>query len=685
MQKTLLTLCFILFFALGCQQGTAVSNPQPESTNTAVASKILSNSSGVVAERIDTSQPPERWPAALAPLPNLVRTAVTPAQQASWQALSQPSAPERNDAQLAQAYRSLPNNSPSQKPSKETLSLGTETTFNISQDQTNTIIPIEVALLGVSEHAYFWFDTGPGAAHPTETAVDTMGSLFDEIYTEVEAIYGQADVGLDDDPRVHIVTASPLALCDVTLATAADCGLAGYFNSSDTLSSAINPNSNERNMSVMNADWFGTDFFLTVLGHEFRHLIEENYDASEEGWEIEGSATLAEDLLGFRDNARQRANRFLENPNLQLNSWTNADKLPHYGQGYLLNRYLYDQLGETYYREFVQRPENGLQAIDALAAKYDLPLNGQELWLEWLAALAIHKHPNAPRAYRFNDTGIHQAAATTIRKLPTSLEEQVSQYAANYYRLPAGESLVIDFTGSTAVPTLPVLPPSGQTMWLAERGNFINPQLTRTVDLTNMDEATLEYSAFVDLEHGFDFGYVAVSTDNGRSWQPLSAPHMQGLQPNDDPAQTALASRFYTGHSPTWLEESIDLTPYTGQPIQIRFDLVTDPATSYNGFALDNIAIPEIGFYDDAETLANGWHAAGFTRSTAYLPQTWHLQIITFPNDIPNVTTLPLQPDQTGAYLVESQAGEDNPILIIAASAPNTLQPAHYQLAITEQ
>ena len=271
----------------------------------------------------------------------------------------------------------------------------------------------------------------------------------------------------------------------------------------------------------------------------------------------------------------------MQNPNRQLNSWSNDDQIAAYGQGYLLNRYLYDQLGDAYYREFSQHPANGLQALDAIADKYNFPFTAEQLWLDWLAALAIHNHPHAPRAYRFQDPGVKPVAVTPISQIPTAREDQVFQYAANYYQLPVGESLKIEFEGSTAVPALPVLPVSGEMMWLAERGNFHNPRLTRSVDLRQVDTATLEYAAYIDMEHGFDFGYVAVSLDNGRSWQPLTAANMKGSHPNDNPAQSALADRFYTGRQQTWIQESIDLSPYAGHVIQIRFEYVTDPALNY--------------------------------------------------------------------------------------------------------
>ncbi|MCP4356644.1 MAG: hypothetical protein GY796_01320, partial [Chloroflexi bacterium] len=637
---------------------------------------------GIVAEEVMPDNPPPVWQSPIPPLPDLARTAVTPEQQRTAQLLSQSSPPLRDDVQLAAAYRGL-SGLPELPVANDPLSIGQEETFNITNNDTNEVGQIDAVLLGISERAYFWFDTGSGSYRPNQNDVNTITVAFDDLYDTAVNYFGPPLIpGIDGDDHLHIVNASPLALCDVTLATTQECGLAGYFNGRDNLPRTVQPNSNERDMFVMNMDWFGTEFYLNVLGHEFRHMIEDNYDQGDIGWEVEGSATLAEDLLGRPANAQERGNRFLENPDQQLNSWTNGDKTSHYGQGYLLNRYIYDQLGPDIYRQFAQHTAPGLQAIDALAAQHNLPVNGLTLWLDWLVALAIHNHPNAPPFYQFGNVGLNTATTTPIQTLPAVQETTVSQYAADYYTLPADGSLTIEFIGSTVVPLLPVTPVSGQMMWLGQRGNSRNPRLTRTVDLSAVEKATLEYAAYVDMEHGYDFAYISISEDDGRSWTPLSAPHMLGQNHQDDPAEIALADSFYTGQTQAWVQETVDLTPYAGREIQLRFEYVTDQAVNYGGFALDNIAVPEIGFYDDAESEMGGWQVAGFVRATAAAPQNWHLQLITFGDGIPSVTNLPLDEDQTTAVNLTINQDEKQPILIVAATAPDTLQPAHYRLSV---
>lgn len=667
---------------------TAVTAEIVSSTATAVSpSRTPAASAGAALVEAEIAPPATAtptWPSPMETVDPFSETAVTAAEQATLAELSRAVPPERDDVRLAMAYRGLaaaPNLEAT--PVAGPLPTGSRQQFTISNIDDNTVTRIEAELKAVSEHAYFWFDTGEGSFEPDENTLAQVAADFDSIY-ETDTFYfgSENNPGVDGDPRLHIVHASPLVLCNVTLETAANCGLAGYFSASNGLPVSVDANSNVREMFVMNVQKFGTDFYLNVLGHELRHMIEDNYDRGEADWAVEGSAVLAEELLGFSRVAQQRANLFLQDPDQQLNSWTDGNTLPYYGQGYLFNRYLYDRLGETLYRQFATSPDAGLKAIDNIAVANGLDLTGQSLWLDWLVALAIHDDPQAAAIHRFEGLSLDTAAVTAVDDLPASYETTVSQFAADYYALPNDGPLTAHFSGGRRVPLLDAVPASGQMMWYAQRANYSNPRLTRSLDLSDVTSATLHYAVYADIEKGYDFAYASVSENDGRSWQGLVAENMQGLAADDDPADTALTERFYTGRHQAWRQETVDLSPYAGQEIQLRFEYVTDLVLTFGGLALDNIAIPEIGFYDDAETLDPVWAAEGFSRVSAYLPQLWQLQLVTFAGGEPMVEPLSLAADQTVTFSVEGEGSEKRPILIVAAAAPMTLEPAHYQLQV---
>lgn len=588
--------------------------------------------------------------------------------------------PIRDDIRLATAYRGA---DPMATPAAPLAGyeIGAVESFFVGNVDDNTMSAITAELLSIGDHAYFWFDTGEGGVSPDAELLNEGTAAFDEIFTTLYDYFGSAAI---DGERAHIVHASPLALC----AEAERCRLAGYFSPQDLLPKSVNPTSNERPMFVMNAWQFETPSYLDTLAHELRHMLGAEYDAGEEDWFVEGAAMLAEELAGFGDIPQARGNLFLTNPDQQLNSWTDGNTIPHYGQGYLVNRFLFDRLGTDLYREYTLNPTPGLAAVDEIAAANGLSFTGESLWLDWLVSMALIDEAGSyrdnriiPDRYRWLGPDLTPAVATSVDSLPAEFETTVAQYGADYYQLPSSGNVAIDFIGADAVSLLGTRPPSGENMWYARRANYSNPRLTRSLDLRDVSSATLQYKFYSDIEAGYDFAYVAVSTDGGVTWEPLEASGMQGLDPADDPSGSAFTERFYTGRRQAWISESIDLSPYAGQEILLRFEYVTDPILTYGGFALDDITVPEIGFVDDAEGFIEGWVAEGFVRTAAELEQNWHLQLVTFDQDgRPTVELLPVSPDGRIQHNYQSFPGARRPILIVAATAPETLETVAYAL-----
>ncbi|WP_420643302.1 hypothetical protein [Candidatus Leptofilum sp.] len=661
--------------------------PTPSETNAPTEPSTPTETPAEETAVPDPTTPPDpttfSWPPPPTAYETLSRAPVTEAEQATFAALEANYPPERDDVALAIAYRGL-TDLPTAVTNPKQYAVGDREPISILNIDTITLSTPDFELLHISDHAYFWFDTTPGLTFPSEQALAQTGAAFDEIYEQVTIIFGSEDnPGVDGDPRIHIVNASPVSVCSVTVATANQCGLGGYFGSSDILPQSVDPSSNEREMFVMNGSLFGLGSYLDILAHEFRHMIEANYDVNDWDWEVEGSAMLAEDLLGFSSDPISRGNAFLSNPDQQLNRWGDTFTLPYYGQGYVMNRYIYNRLGEKLYRDFATHPEPGFAAIDAIAATNNLGFDGMDIFLDWLVALAIHDDPNAPAVYELRD-GLNTAAFTGINNFPTNVNTTVSQYAADYYQLSGSGNATLNFIGSNHVPLMQVLPRSGEHMWLANRANYSNMRLTREFDLSGVSNATLAYAVFHDIELSYDFAYVSISIDGGQTWQGLVGQNMQGTEFFHDSSDSAFTDRFYTDNSGGWVKETIDLSTYGGQVVQIRFEYVTDPILTLGGIAFDNIAIPEIGFYDGAEEEA-GWLAEGFVRATGYVPQRWHVILVTYENGTPVASEVELAEDNTAAVQFSlARAGGRAPIIIIAATSPMTLEPAHYQLELTQ-
>lgn len=592
--------------------------------------------------------------------------------------------PARDDARLAQAFRGLQVDAwPTPRPPVTApLATGTTETFTVLDVVNNRVGEIEAELRAVSDHAYFWFEIGPFGLEPDPQLLAEAATAFDGIYEDVTAIFGrEASPGVDGDARLHILHASPQTVCGVAPDGQGNCGIAGFVSLADLQPAAINPQSNEREMFLMNGQFFGGDYYLGVLAHEFRHMIESNYGEADADWEKEGSAVLASELAGLPNNGVARANEFLAEPDQQLNSWSEDGVSSYYGQAYLFNHYLYRRLGPERYREFATSPLPGFVALDAIASAADLPFNGEALWLDWLAALAIHDHPRAEERYRFQLDALQTAGAVEIEASGDVIAGQVQQFAADYYLLPR-EPVRVNFRGEAAVPLLGGQPAGEGTFWYAQRANYSNPRLTREVDLRTVEQATLRYDVYNDIELGYDFAYVSVSQDGGATWTPLAAEQMQGLDPADDPSESALAPRFYTGRDQQWRSESIDLTPFAGERFLLRFEIVTDPILTYSGFAVDNVSIPEIDYVDDES--GAGWTAEGFTLAPALLPQAWRLQLVQFGEQGPIVRQLPVSAEGHASFESPGMEDGERPILIVASAVPSTLVASGYRVQIGE-
>ncbi len=59
--------------------------------------------------------------------------------------------------------------------------------------------------------------------------------------------------------------------------------------------------------------------------------------------------------------------------------------------------------------------------------------------------------------------------------------------------------------------------------------------------------------------------------------------------------------------------------------MQLRFEYITDAAVNGEGFMIDDVSIPEIGYFTDFEADAGGWEPAGFARIQNVLPQTFRI------------------------------------------------------------
>ena len=115
------------------------------------------------------------------------------------------------------------------------------------------------------------------------------------------------------------------------------------------------------------------------------------------------------------------------------------------------------------------------------------------------------------------------AVTTTIRQDGAG-DGNVHQFAGDYLEVdPPVAPAVFTFDGGDEVSI--GIPPLDGPFWWSDRGDGIDSRLTREFDLTGVTSATLRFSTWFDIEEGWDYAYVAASTDGGTTWKRLRGAH----------------------------------------------------------------------------------------------------------------------------------------------------------------
>jgi hypothetical protein len=127
-----------------------------------------------------------------------------------------------------------------------------------------------------------------------------------------------------------------------------------------------------------------------------------------------------------------------------------------------------------------------------------------------------------------------------------------------------------------------------------------------------------------------------------------------------------------------WIDEQVDLSPYGGSQIGLRFEYVTDQSYNGPGFAFKDLRIPEIGL-DQPGALDDGWYPEGWTRVDAPVPERWNLRLVRTTREGTTVDAVPVDSDGTANIALPDGARRN--VLVVAPSAPRTLIPGNYSVS----
>lgn len=518
----------------------------------------------------------------------------------------------------------------------------------------------QAELIYLDDLAYYWAESGLNLDQVAVT--QSAERLRSHHYPLLTQMFGREYLpGVDGDPRFSVlhVLGSP------------DAYELGYFVDENSYPTTLFEKSNEQEMVYLNMSQLeaGTPLYDGTLVHEIQHLIQWNLDANEETWLNEGLSQIAETLVGL-DTVNPRP--YAEQPNIRLDSWSTGvpEIYAHYAASYLYLLYFWEQLGDAALQELARHPANGLAAIRAVMAGYRPDISLETFTGDWAVANYLDTRTDDPRyQYRSMDLSV-PFYSNRARQLPFEVVQSTAQYAVDYIDLDVVGRTVITFAGDT-VTQLVDPTPATDGFWYAVPANSGQARLTAVVDLTMVDEASLEFDAWLDLEKDYDFGYVSVSLDSGQTWRLLQPEG--AILGSYGPALNS-GGDGDPAVEPEWKKQVVSLDRMTGQVVMLRIEAITDFEVTGRGMAIADLEITGLSSQPV-------WEPAGFAWTDSVLPQQWVVRLIRR-GDSPEVFSLELDSLNRAQFLVD--LGEDGGVLVVIPVTPWGEPEASYWVRVSE-
>ena len=541
--------------------------------------------------------------------------------------------------------------------------VGRQDTFHVTDIAGRNVYPLQATLQVVTDHAYWYI--ADGVQFNLDDLEKSAIVFEEEIYPRVTSVFGTELVpGVDNDVHLTVLHA-PLS------------GVAGYYSSADQYPSLVHPYSNQREMIYMTSSLpLNSRSYLGTLAHELTHAIQFRADDSDESWVNEGLAEIGAEVAGYVPSFR---NSFLSRPSTSLINWpdTPGSSFYSYGGANLFFDYLAQQYGRESLRMLMEHPGDSIQGVEAYLQYVDTSRSFKDVFADWTVANYLDRDGGGPHSYP--ESRVRIAEVRTIAG-PAQFRDEVPQYGSKYYEIVSRGPAILGFEGYPETPLVPRPSAGGDHCWWSNRGDSIDTTLSAKVILPDQDSLAMTYSLWYNIEEGWDYAYVEVSTDGGETWDVLEGNHSSPV----DPVGNAFGPG-YTGSSRRWLEDSVDLASYRGRQVLLRFEYVTDDAIHGAGLCLDNISIPGASFLDAAGTDSGPWEAKGFVRTSYTVPQQYLLTVIEMGPE-PVVRRVALNEEASAIVEIDgSDSGFSHTVIVVSALQEQTLEPAPFRIDVTFQ
>jgi hypothetical protein len=432
-----------------------------------------------------------------------------------------------------------------------------------------------------------------------------------------------------------------------------------------------------------------------TFAHEWQHLLEYYADPDEAVWVNEGMSDYAQTLTGYVDarasvddpgfdnhivcfqgfgTVRSKYNmnpRVCGGPQNSLNLWNEgapADVLADYGNAYQFMIYLAGRFGpDVITRLHRDGTHHGLAGVAAV-----LP-PGTDLYQ------TLHDYQTMTLVDRAVDrpggtiTGIARSHVITPGLRSTVNLDNPADYdtpgaapnGADYVPLPTPLRSVA-FKGARFLPPLPTGWTIADGTLFSGNENNLDNSAVRPITVPATDP-TLRMDTAWDLEDSYDYAYVEISADGGKTYTPITG----------DRTVAGTLGPALTAASNGTVSISYSLSAYAGKHVLLALRYVTDSAVSKGGWRIGKLTL-------GATTLSDGSSLKGWKSPTDLVPTpvaAWHVTLVGLAPD--HAAVVPLQkfaelsayPKVVAVVAYDEPTEQQTQYAPYALTANGTLQP----------
>ncbi|ANU20268.1 peptidase M6 [Planococcus plakortidis] len=371
-------------------------------------------------------------------------------------------------------------------------------------------------------------------------------------------------------------------------------------------------NYTDRNIITIDTNSWETRLENTFFGttiHELQHLIQADNDGAEETWLNEGMSTFSEFLGGY-GHGEGSINFYLDHPENSLVNWdehgtaaTGPETIADYGQVYLFTLYMYDKFGQEFIRELAtDGTTQGMASVDKVLEDYGTNKTFTELYQDFMTALTLDDD-TVSKDYKFDSIDLRElpvgdgvrGKTVDFEKAKTFEKEGVPAWGGDFKEFDLDRTVRgMKFDGVDFLPlqwkTVANPLDASEQVLHPNNGDEADQALIfgATVPVEN---PTLSFEHYYNIEEQWDFATVQVSTDNGETWKSLGNENTR-----DDVVEEGYPTikdnlPGFTGEKTNWSTETFDLSAYAGQDVLVSFRNLTDWGSNEAGWFIKDIRL----------------------------------------------------------------------------------------------